>query len=364
MDQGHYNCRDYNVSPHFSSPTVTNQDRLHQHHATLHRHESWQELERRARSPAKMPFPLLRLPLELRQQILLYLLPRTKELSASNPLTRHAREFSAVQKRGKKGMILPIADAEAARQIRPGVSNVVWIRGNVHLFRLCRQIHNECAELVYGRGTFLLFLTYAGIKWRYRFLLPSGMAPSRNYEFLDLMPERYMRLLKRFVVNIDHVDAYTRMIKFNVTGGGLALGLRKQVQRLVNALKPSQSPVLTEKANEYDSTPALDKRYLGSLRIRISNSNAVSDALDRQRNPSEPIVAEHLATMLEPFRLLYGVREVSITGAVTEEIARDLESNLRAAAPTVDVDTVRSLDDVGGLAMSMTTALCVYGNDI
>ncbi|KAK3673663.1 hypothetical protein LTR78_006568 [Recurvomyces mirabilis] len=376
MDYGTYNCRDYYVTPHPSAPIIstdllTTPERPSHPHPAYHRHESWEELEHRSRSPAsfKPKFPLLRLPLELRQEILSYILPRTKELVDSNPLTAHAREFSAVQKRMKKGMLVPSAETEAARQLRQSssTSNVVWLRGQMSILSVCSQLHDECAELVYGRNTFLLFLTYPGIKWRYRFVLPTGMAPSRNYDFLDLVPERYRRLVKRVVVNIDHLDPYTGMIKFNVGGKGLVFGLRRQVQRLVNALKPDV--VVSDGSDESDDGEedwAFEKsrpRHLTSLSIRISNSNAVSDALDRRKNAGEVKVADDLDIMLEPLRQLYGVRTATLTGAVTFDLARDLEAAMMSEVGTVPLTSSSSSDDAGDLA-SPPEGLCVYGNDM
>ncbi|KXL50769.1 hypothetical protein M433DRAFT_43195, partial [Acidomyces richmondensis BFW] len=190
----------------------------------------------------------LQLPLELRQEILSYLLPRTKELAENNALGNHARNFSAVRKRMAKGMVLPEAPALKSinRSIPPNLtvsrngitipSNVVWQRGNVNILTVCRQLHDECAKMIYGNNTFLLFITFNGITFRFRWLLPSGLAPSASKSFLDMLPPKYLKLIKRVVVHIDHVDSYTGQIKFNVGGKGLTYGLRRQVQRLVTAL--------------------------------------------------------------------------------------------------------------------------------
>ena len=400
MDTGHYNCRDYHITPHFAPTTLTNNGRYQ-----LPRHESWSELEHRARSPAsfKSKFPLLKLPLELRQQILSYLLPKTKETSDANPLTSHARNFSAVQKRGAKGMILPSA---LATTTSASSTNVVWQKGNIDLFSVCRQLHNECAELVYGSNTFLLFITFSGITFRFRWLLPSGLAPSRSYPFLELLPERYLRLVKRVVVHIDHVDSYTGMIKFNVGGKGLTHGLRRQVQRLVNALKtpPRTAALMGDNMEVKDSSDERkpDERQLSKLIIRVSNGNAVLDTIKsgvvRQREgginsevgyqyeggvKSEVVhllgngvkpdivrpresgvkVSEDLETMLEPFRQLYGVREVSVRGAVTESFARDLEASMRSPTPPDHITPNDGKVDDAGMDAPLA-GVCVYGNDI
>ncbi|KAK5709120.1 hypothetical protein LTR17_020054 [Elasticomyces elasticus] len=343
MDFGHHNCRDYIYGPHLAPTVLTNDARLPQ----ISRHESFTELEHRSRSPAsfKPRFPLLALPLELRQQVLSYLLPRTKEQGVdTDPLARHARQFSAVKKREAKGLVLPSTSNGSGN----GTSNIVWYRGHTRLFEVCHQLHSECADLVYGTNTFLLFLTYEGIKWRYRWLLPSGQAPMRNYPFLDLMPAQYMRLVKRVIVHIDLVDGYTGMIKYNVSGQGLVHGLRRQVQRLVSALKPGEDE---------------EKRELTRLAIRVSNS-AMSDTANRKRQSGKIVESsvEEVETVLQPFRQLFGVRDACVIGAVTQEYARELETCLQSKERPQEM-VVLDADDAGGLAAPLA-GLCVYGNDI
>lgn len=335
MDTGHYNCRDYHISPHFAATA------LHGRHS-LPRHESFDELEQRSRSPAsqKPKFPLLSLPLELRQQILRYLLPRTQDSANDNTLASHARNFSAVQKRAQRGLRLPNQPTGPAAA---GTSNVVWQRGNVSVLSVCRQLHDECAELVYGDNTFLLFVTFSGISFRFRWVLSSGLAPSRSYDFLELMPQRYLRLVKRCVLHVDHVDSYTGMIKFNVGGKGLTHGLRKQVQRLVDALKLP--------AFEGDENGTGGRR-LAKLNIRVSNGNAVLDSIKSQivRDREGSVrVSEDLEEMLEPFAELRGVREVGITGAVTNTFARKLERTMMSqkTADLADWDVIQQSEVFG-----------------
>ncbi|KAF2170718.1 hypothetical protein M409DRAFT_63800 [Zasmidium cellare ATCC 36951] len=359
MDFGHYNCRDYYHSPHFAPTTIVS-DR-----SPFYRHESFDELEQRSRSPAsfKPKFPLLKLPLELRQQIFNYLLPRTIQHSDPNPLASHARNFSAVKKRAAKGMVVP--KPETAQR---GPTHVVWQRGNIKLLSVCRQIHDECADMMYGRNTFLLFVTYAGITFRYSWLLPTGMTPNRHYSFLELLSEKYMTRIKRVIVNVDHVDSYTGMIKFNVTGKGLTHGLRKQVQRLVNALQPPP-PSNEDDEDGYvfvpgDSYATNKGRQLAKVNIRVSNGNVYLDQIKseavRQREAGNKI-SEDVAEMLEPFGDLRGVREVAISGAVTPEFAHSLEEMMRSTAPhdraTALTKTMHDLE----LA---SPPICVYGNDL
>ncbi|KAI5364867.1 hypothetical protein Slin15195_G044050 [Septoria linicola] len=346
MDTGHYNCRDYYVSPHFAPTTIAKT--ITARSPLLFRHESFDELEQRSRSPLKMSrFPFLRLPLEIRQQIYLLLLPRTIEHSKPNPLASHALNFSAVKKRSARGMVVPQSDPGYSR-----AAHIVWQRGNIRLLSVCRQMHNECAELLYGNSTFLLFITYTGISFRFNWLLLSGMAPQRKYDFLELLPKKYMALVKRVVVNIDHVDSYTGMIKFNVSGKGLTHGLRKQVQRLVNVL---QSPQMVDPKEEHTIDNGLAGRQVAARRlakvnIRVSNGNAVLDQIKSEivrKREGGIRVNEDLEEMLEPFADLRGVREVEVAGAVTDSFAKSLRSSMMDTNPADTTATVtRSLLDL------------------
>lgn len=344
MDYGHHNCRDYYVSPHIAPTTIA---KTIYNRSPLFRHESFQELEQRSRSPQKSSFPLLQLPLELRQQILSYLLPRTIEKSNANPLANHARNFSAVKKREAKGMIVPKSTPG-----RAGPKTVMWKRGNVALLSVCRQLHEECAELLYGSNTFLLFVTYNGTKFRFNWLLESGMAPTRHLDFLELIPKKYMVLIRRVLINVDHVDSYTGMIKYNISGKGLTHGIRRQVQRLVNALQP-------EEDEEGDESLSLTK-----VSIRVSNGNTCLDQIKsdvvRQREGNR--INSDVEEMLEPFSDWRAVREVTITGAVTDNFARELEAKMKSDEK-LNLAT-RLSHRVKDLDMYPTPQLCVYGNDI
>jgi hypothetical protein len=304
-------------------------------------------------SPKKSPFPLLKLPLELRQQIFSYLLPRTVDHSDPNPLASHARNFSAVQKRGLKGMALPQKDAP-----RPTAAHVVWRRGNIQLLSVCRQLHDECAGLLYGNNIFLLFITFSGISFRFNWLLPSGLAPSRRFDFLELLPKQYMALIKKVVVNVDHVDSYLGMIKYNVSGKGLTYGLQKQVQRLIDALRP---PSL-------DHEPGA-RRCLYKVHVRISNGNAVIDQIKSEagrQKDGQTKVAQDLEEMLAPFGDLHGVRDVAITGAVSKTFARILRERMMSDSGLDDVSRISKALTEFDLPPSLypNPHLCVYGNDI
>lgn len=359
MDHGHYNCRDYYVSPHFAPTTVSKL--INNRSPLLFRHESFDELEQRSRSPrSQLKFPLLKLPAEIRTQIYSYLLPRTIEHREPNPLLGHVRNFSAVKKRVAKGMLVPQHDP-SSRQGGPGP--VVWRRGNISLLSVNKQVHHEAAELLYGNSTFQLFVTYSGISFRYTWLLHGGGTPNRRYDFLELLPKKYLVLIKKVIVHVDHVDSYTGMIKFNVSGKGLTYGLRKQIQRLVNALQEDCAG-----ADPDESIDATTRR-MGKVHIRVSNGNAVLDQIKsdavRQREGGIK-VAEDLEEMLEPFGDLRGVHHVAIYGAVTETFAANLRKKMMSmekADPTERLARgIRDFDLPPG--MNQDPRLCVYGNDI
>jgi hypothetical protein len=213
-------------------------------------------------------------------------------------------------------------------------------------------MHDECAELLYGCNTFLLFVTFSGIAFRFSWLLPSGLAPTRRFDFLELLPKKYLPLIKRVVVTVDHVDSYTGMIKFNVSGKGLTHGLRKQIQRLVNALQTSDNP----KSEEV--------KRLAKISIRVSNGNAFLDQVKseivRQREGTIKI-SEDLEIMLEPFTTLRGIREVQVSGAVTDKFAGILKEKMMSLKRLNQEEIARSMRD---LDMEPAPRMCVYGNDM
>lgn len=368
MDTGAYNCRDYEVTPHFSATTLTNNNN---NHGLLQpqRHESWSDLQERSRSPASMKpkFPLLKLPLELRQQILLYLLPRTQELGSHiDPLESHVRNFPAVQRRVKKGMELPPPSSTKTRptpqrKTSSVPSNIAWRRGNTSLFAVCRQLHDECADLVYGGNTFMLGVTFTNITFRFRFLLASGMAPKREYPFLELMPERYLRRLRRLLVFVDHVDSYTGMIKYNVSGKGLVHGLRRQVARLVRALQPLEDESLAE-YQECEAETKHEQVGMARVMVRVSNGNSVTQSLKAQFGEVQRI-SEDIEEILEPFGHFRNVRDPRVMGAVGQAYARVLEERMKSLK-----SNSKGCCCGGGMADvavdEKPVQLCVYGNDI
>jgi hypothetical protein len=279
-----------------------------------------------------------------------------------------------VQKRVRKGMELPpekkveLSPAAARRQNHGRgsggtnvPSNIAWRRGNTSLFAVCRQLHDECADMVYGGNTFLLGVTFSNITFRFRYLLPSGMAPQREYAFLELMPARYLRRLRRVFISVDHVDSYTGMIKYNVSGKGLVHGIRRQVLKLVCALQPMAGQ---DEGRELATTEEPSRPDLTRVVIRISSGNTVTTSLKAQFGEVQRI-SQDIEEILEPFGHFCGVRDPRVVGAVGQTYARELEERMRDPEPRQPQGCCCS----GGMAdlvvdEKKAVQICVYGNDI
>lgn len=297
MDIGHHNCRDYHISPEAVYDILNKRlgsTCLSVDHGT----------RRAAKAPASFAF--LHLPLELRQQIYNYLLP-----SADN---QSVRSLGAGQLRPPLDQVL-------------GPSSLIWSRGQTSLLCVCHQVHDECAALLYGNNQFVILVSYDSISFRYRWLLQSGLAPSGHFEFLELVPPRYIRLLKHLVVYVDHVDSYTGMIKYNVGGKGLTHKLSGQVQKLVDALRA---------VNHEDDTNGIESSRLNSLRIKVSNGN---DHLNREKRSivrnreSEIRGVQEVQTVLSPFSDMRGIIKVEFEGAVTSSYADYLRKSMTISVP-------------------------------
>lgn len=275
-------------------------------------------------------------------------------------------------------MALPTSNANSASTVT--VSNVVWQRGNISILSTCSQLHRECAELIYGTNTFLLFVTYSEIQWRFRWLLSSGLAPSRSYRFLELLPQRYMRLIKRVIVHVDHIDSYTSMIKFGVGAKGLKHGLKHRVQQLVIALQSAY-----QEGNDVGGDA--EERRLAKLQVLLrSESQPQKSAVDllgrlvegrheknrlqcgqdsaqlQKRCAETP---ENLEEILEPFGDLRRVREAKIGGALSESFAKALVERMKSTEP-VETSMMGKVLDEGMSASNYAggVQLCVYGNDL
>ena len=177
------------------------------------------------RTPCEMPewhrlsqysrdCPLLALPLELRQEILSYVLPTTVETRS-------------------KG--------------------VAWSRGHTAILMASKLTYAEGIRIIYGGSTFVIDLTWDRITFAYQWLLPTGLVPKRTLAFPDGLAARNISHIRRIVVRVHHVDNYTGMVKHNFGGPGLREGLRIQVERLCRTLQTAYQ--------------------LSELRIRLQNDS-------------------------------------------------------------------------------------------
>ncbi|KAF4551613.1 Hypothetical protein D9617_13g101150 [Elsinoe fawcettii] len=164
--------------------------------------------------------------------------------------------------------------------------------------------------MLYGDSVFVLFVKYSSITFRYQWLLPSGLTPTSDMDFLESFPLQYLHLIRQLHVVVDHPDSYTGMIKYNVGGNGLTYGLRNQVKKLANIFQPG------------GETPA----GLNVLHVELINGNEYLDCEKRGIVRARERVqgTEDVQQVLEPLKQLRDIVDVKIAGAVTEEFAATL----------------------------------------
>lgn len=154
--------------------------------------------------------------------------------------------------------------------------------------------------------------------------MPNGLTPNKTFDFLADIPTKYLRLIKRLIVTVDHVDSYTGQIKFNVGGKGLTHGLRNQVARLVDALRMA---ALAQGHDKEIQDPD-DLQGLRWLTLKLLNGNDHLDAekgsMVRAREQSIRGI-EEVQTVLEPLMKLKSLVRLGVSGAVTEEFVKLLE---------------------------------------
>lgn len=259
--------------------------------------------------------PLLRLPSELRRQIYASLLPHTLNLALRyqrSPDTVPRAEYNLTfvrQSTSSNGTWK--MQKTSPRSDRETGNDVVWRRGCTSLLAVSKQIHEEAADMLYGENTFVIDVAFDKISFRYRWRTENGLTPSRTFDWLEHFSQRNLLRVKNYVVNVESVDDYTGMIKYNVGGRGLPAGIRAKVRELVDLL------VLVSE-------------------LRRLEVHLIDGDISRHRFPSGRVhrVQDegHYAqtqTVLDPFSALYGVRQVQITG-VSEEYAKALEVSMTA----------------------------------
>ncbi|KAF2630316.1 hypothetical protein BU25DRAFT_408273 [Macroventuria anomochaeta] len=269
-------------------------------------------------SPAKSSndlSPLLRLPIELRRQIYTTLLPHTLALALRyqrppSPTPRaeynltFVRQPSSSAGSWKMQKTSPKSDRETG-------NDIVWRRGSTSLLAVNKQIHEEAADMLYGENTFVVDVTFDKILFRYRWRAENGLTPSRQFDWLEHFSQRNLMRVKKYVVNVESVDDYTGMIKYNVGGRGLPAGIRAKVRELVDLL------VLVRE---------LRRLEVHLIDGDVSRHRFPSGRVHRVQDESHYTQTQ---TVLDPFRTLYGVRQVQVTG-VSEEYAKALETSMAA----------------------------------
>lgn len=186
-----------------------------------------------------------------------------------------------------------------------------------------RQIHEECADMLYGDNMFVICVGFDSIKFLYQWVVEPKRAPRSRREaalvpkgekaFLDHFSQRNLLRIKNYIINVELLDSYTGMIKHNCGGNGLAYGIREQVETLVEllVLVPYLQQVHIYLANErYKARPSNTRRRREPV------------PLDEQQD----LLAE---AVLSPFTRLFEVRKAKVTG-VREDQAELLEQSMMA----------------------------------
>jgi hypothetical protein len=257
--------------------------------------------------------PLLRLPVELRRQIYTYILPSTStfdiRFQRGTGEQPERSEYNLTLVRGALGngvwkmqKTLPKTDRETG-------NDVVWHRGSTSILGVCKQIHDECTDIIYGENMFVIDVAFDSIKFRYRWRTAANLTPNRSISFLNHFSQRNLMRIKNYVINVEHVDDYTGMIKYNTGGRGLTAGIREQVGSLVDLLSV---------------VPYLHRLHIHLIDGAISRIRFPSGRVHRVQDEKNYSQSQ---AVLDPFRRLYGVRKAEVTG-VSDEYAKVLEKSM------------------------------------
>lgn len=201
----------------------------------------------------------MKLPLEIRQHILTYVLPQTT--TPAIPTRREAR--------------------------------VIWLPGCTAVLAASKQLHDEAAESMYGNAEFHVQVSYDGIKFLlFKKLSGSGLTPKQTPDFKRQVRERYWCLIRRVRVMVVVEDSYTAEIKYGWGGPGLVAGVSRQVQVLVDILSRSA--------------------MLQSLRISLQWGVKMDQAFAHQEDQD----------MLKPFLSLRNVKQSSWDGPIPSRFVK------------------------------------------
>lgn len=140
-------------------------------------------------------FPFLRLPFELRKQIL--------------------------------DLVLPSSFAE-------GYKGWVWQKGNTAILSTCQQIHQEGTRIIYSSNTFVISIHFDHVNFLCQWYSPKLSATChRSMHLYTTLSSRYLGLMRKFNFRIYGVDDYSGMVKYGISNlEALALGFREQLERV------------------------------------------------------------------------------------------------------------------------------------
>jgi hypothetical protein len=268
-------------------------------------------------TPSQPP-PLLRLPIELRRLIYSSVLPHTTTFEVrfqrpADPPPKSEYNLTFVrQKNGDGGWRMQRTLPKAERETG---NDIVWRRGSTNLLAVSRQVHEEAADMLYGDNTFVIDVTFDAINFRYRWRTANNLTPNRTYQFLDHFSQRNLLRIRNYIINVESVDDYTGMIKYNCGGRGLPAGIRGKVRELVDLLVVA---------------PQLHRLHIHLIDGAISRVRFPSGRVHRVQDEN------HFAQtqlVLDPFRALYGVRNPVVSG-VDDDYKDALEKSMTAQNAT------------------------------
>jgi hypothetical protein len=192
-------------------------------------------------------------------------------------------------------------------------NDIVWRRGCTRMLAVNKQIHDEGVDMIYGDNMFVIHVAFDSIQFRYRWLVAStNLTPKGTKDFLDHFSQRNLLRIKNYIINVEHVDDYTGMIKYNCGGRGLTAGIRQQVQNLVDLLAVA---------------PSLHRVHIHLIDGAISRIRFPSGRVHRVQDEKNYHQSQ---TVLEPMRRLYDVRRVKVTG-VSPDYAQALEHSMTSS---------------------------------
>ncbi|EUC38072.1 hypothetical protein COCCADRAFT_22423 [Bipolaris zeicola 26-R-13] len=254
---------------------------------------------------------LFRLPIELRRTIYSLVLPHTTTFDVRlqrsiDPPPKSEYNLTFVRQNGdgcwRMQRTLPRTDRETG-------NDIVWRRGCTALLAVSRQVHEEAADMLYGENTFVIDVTFSAINFRYRWRTANNLTPNQTYQFLDHFSQRNLLRIRNYIVNVESVDDYTGMIKYNYGGRGLSAGIHSKVRELVDLLV---------------AVPQLHRLQVHLIDGAISRVKFPSGRVHRVQDESN---ISQTQLVLNPFRALHGVRMAVVSG-VNDEYKEELEKSM------------------------------------